>query len=63
LINNHEATIASRNVIKSIQETKSELDPIVFPATIPDTVDEGLKILDMENVQYTYPIKPEQDGL
>ena len=63
LINNYDATIASRNVVNSIKETKSELDPIVFPATTPDTVDEGLKILDMENVQYTYPIKPEQDGL
>jgi len=63
LVNNHEATVATRMVIESIKKTKSELEPIILPATIPSTIDEGLKCLEMSGAKWTYPIKPEQDGL
>lgn len=63
LVNNHEATVATRMVIESIKKTKSELEPVILPATIPSTIDEDLKRLEMFGTRWTYPIKPEQDGL
>jgi GR25 family glycosyltransferase involved in LPS biosynthesis len=63
LVNNHEATVATRHVIESIKTTKSELEAIILPATTPQTIDEGLDSLDMRGVKWTYPIKPEQDGV
>ena len=58
MINNHESTLASRQVIGSIKETKSEIDPLIFPATTPDTVKEDLRkitTIDAEFLQYSYP--------
>ena len=43
MVSNHESTLASRQVIGSIKQTKSEIDPLIFPATTPDTVQQDLK--------------------
>lgn len=63
LVNNHDATVATRMLIESIEKTKSEIEPIILPATIPDTVEKDLTAIGYEKVKWTYPIKPEQDGL
>lgn len=63
LVNNHEATVATRLLIESINKTKSEIEPIILPATIPDTVEKDLTAIGYEKVKWTYPVKPEQDGL
>ena len=58
MVNNHESTMASRLVINSIKETKSEIDPLIFPATTPDTVQEDLKkitTIDAQFLKYSYP--------
>ena len=43
MVNNHESTLATRQVIGSIKETQSEIDPIIFTATTPDTLAEDLR--------------------
>lgn len=63
LVNNHEATVATRHVIESIKTTKSKLEPIILPATIPNTIDEGLESINLKGIKWTYPVKPEQNGL
>ena len=63
MVNNHESTLATRQVINSIKKTQSEIDPIVFPATTPDTLAEDLrkiKSFDATNLQYTYPQQGER---
>ena len=58
MINNHESTVASRQVIESINQTKSEIDPLIFPATTPETVKDDLKkitSIDASYLDYTYP--------
>ena len=54
MVNNHESTLATRQVISSIKETQSEIDPIIFPATTPDTLADDLrkiKTFDATNLQ------------
>ena len=58
MVNNHESTLASRQVIGSIKQTKSEIDPLIFPATTPDTVQQDLKkitSIDAQWLKYSYP--------
>ena len=38
LTNNHEATLASRQLIASIKKTQSKLEPMVIDATTPLTM-------------------------
>ena len=57
MVNNHESTLASRQVIGSIKQTKSEIDPLIFPATTPDTVQQDLKkitSIDAQWLKYSY---------
>lgn len=63
LVNNHEATVATRHVIESIKTTNSKLEPIILPATTPRTIDDGLDALDLRGIDWTYPTRPEQDGI
>lgn len=63
LVNNHDATVATRLLIESIEKTESQLEPIILPATIPDTVEKDLTAIGYEKVKWTYPVRPEQDGL
>ena len=46
LTNNHEATLASRQLIASIKKTQSKLEPMVIDATTPLTMNEDLKKID-----------------
>ena len=63
MINNHESTVATRMVIQSIKETKSKLEPIIMPATIPDTIGIDIRDIGMSGIAWTYPIDQHQDGL
>jgi len=63
LVNNHDATVATRLLIESIKKTKSELEPIILPATTPNTITEDIDAIGMTGIDWTYPVRPEQDGL
>lgn len=63
LINNHDATVATRLLIESIEKTQSQVDPVILPATTPDTIEEHLEQLGMQGVKYTYPVDASQDGV
>lgn len=66
LINHHESTVATRLLISSIRNTESQIDPIIFPATVPKTIQEDLKkitYIDTKGLDWTYPTKASQDGL
>ena len=63
LINNHDATVATRLLIESIEKTQSQVDPVILPATTPDTIEEHLEQLGMKDIKYTYPVDASQDGV
>ena len=63
LINNHDATVATRLLIESIEKTQSQVDPVILPATTPDTIEEHLEQLGMKDIKYTYPMNASQDGV
>lgn len=66
LVNNHAATVSTRLLIESIHKTKTELEPIVLPATTPKDINEGLKSIkeiDASKLTWTYPIDETQDGI
>lgn len=66
IVNHHESTQATRNLVESIRNTKSEIEPIIFPATVPGTIQEDLKKIehiDTTGLEWTYPTKPSEDGL
>ena len=62
MINNHESTVATRHVIESIKKTESKLEPIILPATVPNTIAEDIDSLGLTGIDWTYPVRPEQDG-
>ena len=58
LANHHDSTLASRQLIASINKTKSEIDVKILPATTPETIGDDLKkitYIDASNLHYTYP--------
>lgn len=65
MINHQESTIAMRRLIRSIKSTKSRIDPFVFPAVTPenmaDIIDDHFNNRPIKNIDWTYPIKPEDD--
>lgn len=66
MVNHHDSTMATRNLVESIRKTKSEIEPIIFPATVPGTIEEDLKKIehiDTVGLAWTYPTKPSEDGL
>lgn len=63
LVNNHEATVATRHVIESIKKTGTKLEPIILPATVPNTIAEDIDALNLTGIDWTYPVRPEQDGV
>ena len=66
LINHHESTVATRLLIESIRKTESQIDPIIFPATVPGAIQEDLKKItriDTTGLDWTYPTKASEDGL
>lgn len=63
MINNHESTVATRMVIESIKKTGTKLEPIILPATTPQTIGEGMESLGLSGTAWTYPLDEHQDGL
>ena len=63
LDNNQESVEATHKCIGSIRNTKSEIDPSVFVATVPRQIKRHLEEIDMGNCEWTYPITKEEDGL
>ena len=63
MVGDFESESATRQLITSIQRTQSQIDPIIFPATTPDTLGTDLKKIDSfdaTNLQYTYPQQGER---
>lgn len=59
-LNDHTSTVAARNVISSIKQTKSKLTPLVIQATTPETLDEDLAKFSLSRNDWTYPKEPGQ---
>jgi GR25 family glycosyltransferase involved in LPS biosynthesis len=60
---NQESIEATHKCIGSIRNTKSEIDPSVFVATVPRQIKRHLEEIDMGDVVWTYPLTKEEDGL
>lgn len=72
--NNHTSTIATRTLIKSIEDTKSGVRPFIMPATEPHTINNDIKMSfsreyaktlydNMGNIRYTWPKNTVEDRL
>jgi len=59
-INNSVSTAGARNVLNSINTTKSKLHPVIMPATTPETLSAHLKLFDQTKNDWTYPSKGEK---
>lgn len=59
-LNDHTSTVAARNVIQSIRQTKSKLNPVVLQATTPETLDDDLGQFNLKRSDWTYPKEPGQ---
>jgi|13_taG_2_1085334.scaffolds.fasta_scaffold60670_1 GR25 family glycosyltransferase involved in LPS biosynthesis len=60
MLNDHESTVATRKLLRSIESTKSNIDAMTFNAVTPETLDYNIqKIFGSQmpyaNIQYTYP--------
>jgi GR25 family glycosyltransferase involved in LPS biosynthesis len=60
---NQESIEATHKCIGSIRNTKSEIDPSVFVATVPRQIKRHLEEIDMGDIVWTYPLTKEEDGL
>ena len=63
LDNNQPSVEACHKCIGSIRNTKSEIDPSVFVATVPRQIKRHLEEIDMGDIVWTYPLTKEEDGL
>jgi GR25 family glycosyltransferase involved in LPS biosynthesis len=66
MMNNHDSVVAARKLLISIANTSSNIDPFIFNAVIPATIDTTMARFFnntgiIKNIQWTYPIKPEDD--
>lgn len=65
MVNNHDSTVGARKVIQSINLSKSNIQPFIFPAVTPDTLDETHKQLfgksAVPNISWTYPTKESEN--
>ena len=59
-INNSVSTAGARNVLNSINTTKSKLHPVIMPATTPETLSAHLKLFDQTKNDWRYPSKGEK---
>ena len=60
MLNDHDSTVATRRLLRSIESTKSNIDAMTFNAVTPETMDENIKRLfgsqmPYAKIQYTYP--------
>lgn len=63
MINDHTSTVATRKVVKSIQDTKSDIMPFVMPATTPATLNQDLLQFGKTLEDWTYPKSPAEKRL
>jgi GR25 family glycosyltransferase involved in LPS biosynthesis len=74
LMNNSQAQYTTRNLLHSINVTKSEVQPFIVPATIPETIDIDIKnnfnkkyintLYDQtKKLRYTWPKTSVEDGI
>lgn len=59
-INNSESTAGARRLIQSIRDTDSNLQPVIVPATTPETLKRDLKVFNLEKKDWKYPQKGEK---
>jgi GR25 family glycosyltransferase involved in LPS biosynthesis len=74
LMNNSQAQYTTRNLLHSINVTRSEVQPFIVPATTPETIDLDIKtnfsreyintLYDkFGKIRYTWPKSPAEDGI
>lgn len=73
MVNNHQSQVSTRKLLKSVEITKTEIQPFVFPATTPDTIDLDIRTTFSEEyarglyknkrLNYTWPKTPVEDGI
>lgn len=65
MVNDHDSTVAARRVLQSIYSTESQLDPFIYPAVTPATLEQKMKSLFgqalLPNIRWTYPTKEEEN--
>lgn len=59
LLDERESRDASNRVVKSIDDTGSNLEPLIFRATTPESLEEDMWM----KLNWTYPTKPSEDGM
>lgn len=57
-VDNNTSLVAARKVINSIEKTKSNLLPVIIPATTPKTLDKHLANFNLTKKDWTYPSIP-----
>ena len=79
LMNHHQAQVSTRNLLKSIEVTRSKVQPFVVPATTPETIEVDIKsnfsqeyvqalyrsnpTNNRKEINYTWPKSPVEDGI
>lgn len=65
MVNHHESTVSTRRLLQSIETTKSNLQPFIFPAITPQNLDETIVQLFGKsvapNIEWTYPTTAEEN--
>jgi len=65
MINDHESTVATRKIMQSIRHTESNVQPFIFPAVVPLTLQSTMTTLfgksTVPNIGWTYPTKDEEN--
>lgn len=73
IMNNHQSSVSTRKLLKSIEITKSRIQPFIMPATTPETIDldisqyfskeYGQGLYKNKKLNYTWPKTSVEDGL
>jgi len=74
MINNNTSVVAARNLLQTIEDTRSRIQPFMMQATIPSTIQLDIKnnfpkdFMDSvwnkgTGLRWTWPINPTQDGM
>lgn len=73
MVNDHQSYVSTKRLLKTIEITKSRIQPFIVPATIPETIDfdismhfpkeYGDKLYKNKQLNYTWPKAPVEDGL
>lgn len=73
MVDNPQSQASTKNLIESIESTKSEIEPSVMTATIPETIDVDIAknfskeysagLYKNKQLNYTWPKSPAEDGI